>query len=137
MNLVLVVRHKKQIWRMELDSITDEDIDLNMMELDIKIEESEVTKEQNPEVMTIPPTKPDLEVSVQCLFITQQCFIVTRPFTATKREIIKIHFNYPYVCMYRAISIVYYPDQPLHNMYINNKFLYHNFTSIVTFPIKK
>jgi len=34
--------------------------------------------------------------------------------------------------MYLAFCIVYYPDQPLHNIYINNNFLYHNLTSFVT-----
>ena len=86
-------------------NITDEDADLKIEESDIKIEEAEIKvedsediKEENPEVMTIPPLKPEPEVSVWGFCIRQQCFLLPKPFTATKREIMKIHFNYPYVC---------------------------------------
>jgi len=81
----------------EEGNITDEDADLKIEEAEIKVEESEDI-EENPEVITIPPIKPEPEVSVWGLCISQQCFMLPRPFTATKREIIKIHFNYPYVC---------------------------------------
>ena len=62
------------------------------------MEESEGIKEENPEGITVSPIMPEPEVSVWGLCISQQCFLLPRPFTATKREIIKIHFNYPYVC---------------------------------------
>ena len=75
----------------EEGNITDEDADL-------KMEESEGIKEENPEGITVSPIMPEPEVSVWGLCISQQCFMLPRPFTATKREIIKIHFNYPYVC---------------------------------------
>jgi len=39
--------------------------------------------------------------------------------------------------MHLAFCIVYYADQPLRNIYINNKFLYHNITSFVTFAIRR
>jgi hypothetical protein len=82
----------------EEGNITDEDAELKMEESDIKMEESEDIKEENLEAITISPIKPEPEVSVWGLCIRQQCFLLPRPFTATKREIIKIHFNYPYVC---------------------------------------
>jgi hypothetical protein len=88
----------------EEGNITDEDADLKIEadikieEGEIKVEESEDIKEENPEVITIPPIKPEPEVSVWGLCISQQRFMLPRPFTATKREIMKIHFNYPFVC---------------------------------------
>jgi len=89
----------------EEGNITDEDADIKIEESDIKIEESEIKfeesediKEENPEAITVSPIKPEPEVSVLGLCIRQQCFLLPRPFTATKREITKIHFNYPYVC---------------------------------------
>jgi hypothetical protein len=89
----------------EEGNITDEDANIKIEESDIKIEEakikveeSEDIKEENPEAITFPPIKPEPEVSVWGLCIRQQHFMLPRPFTATKREIIKIHLNYPYVC---------------------------------------
>jgi len=82
----------------EGDNITDEDANLKIEESDIKIEEAEVKveesediKEENPEAITIPPIKPEPGVSVWGLCIRQQYFLLPRPFTATKREIIQIH----------------------------------------------
>jgi len=39
--------------------------------------------------------------------------------------------------MYLTFCMVYYADQPLHNIYINNKFLYRNVTSFVSFAIRR
>ena len=72
----------------------------------IKFEESLDIKEENPEAITIPPIKPEPEVSVWGLCIRQQCFLLPRPFTATKREIMKIHFNYPYVCTVHFVQFI-------------------------------
>jgi hypothetical protein len=83
--------------RSEEGNITDEDANMKI-EAEIKFEEFEDIKEENPEVLTSPAIKPEPEVSVWGLCISQQCFMLPRPFTATKREIMKIHFNYPYVC---------------------------------------
>jgi len=83
--------------RSEEGNITDEDANIKI-EAEIKFEEFEDIKEENPEVLTITAIKPEPEVSVWGLCISQQCFMLPRPFTATKREIMKIHFNYPYVC---------------------------------------
>jgi hypothetical protein len=83
----------------EEDNITDEDADL-------KIEESEDIKEENPEAITVPPIKPEPEVSVWGLCIRQQCFLLPRQFTTTKREIMKIHFNYPYVCTVHFVQFI-------------------------------
>jgi hypothetical protein len=76
----------------EEGNITDEDADLKMEESDIKVEESEIKfeeseniREENPEAITIPPLMPEREVSVWGLCITQQCFMLPRPFTATKK----------------------------------------------------
>ena len=46
----------------------------------------------------------------------------------------RVHFT---LCVYRALCKVYYTDQPLHNMFINDKFLYRNLTSFVTFAVRK
>jgi hypothetical protein len=88
----------------EEGNIEVEDADLKMEECDIKIEESEIKfedsediKEENSEAMTIPPIKPEPEVSVWGLCIRQQRFMLPRLFTASKRKIMKIHFSYPYV----------------------------------------
>ena len=123
-------------------SITDEDADLKIEESDIKIEEakikveeSEDVKEENPEAITIPPMKPEPEVSVWGLCISQQYFLLPRPFTATKRDKMKIHFNYPYVC---TVHFVQFIIQTNHcTAYINNKFLYRNRTSFLSFTIRK
>jgi len=37
--------------------------------------------------------------------------------------------------MYFAFCMVHYSDQPLHYIYINNKILYHNLTSVVPLEI--
>jgi hypothetical protein len=79
-------------------NITDEDANIKIEEAEIKFEESEDIKEENSEVITISAIKPEPEVSVWGLCISQQCLMFPRPFTATKRKIIKINFNYPYVC---------------------------------------
>ena len=77
----------------EEGNITDEDADIKIEEAEIKFEESEDIKEENPEAITISSIKPEPEVSVWGLCISQQYFMLPRPFTATKREIIKILFN--------------------------------------------
>ena len=48
----------------EEGNITDEDADIKIEEAEIKFEESEDIKEENPEAITIPPIKPEPEVSV-------------------------------------------------------------------------
>jgi len=90
----------------EEGNITDEDANIKIEETEIKVEESEDIKEENPEAITIPPIKPEPEVSVWGLCIRQQCFLLPRPFTATKREIMKIHFNYPYVCTVHFVQFI-------------------------------
>jgi hypothetical protein len=64
----------------EEGNITDEGAELKMEESDIKIEEAEIKveesediKEENTETITIPPIKPEPEVSVWGLCIRQQC----------------------------------------------------------------
>jgi hypothetical protein len=52
-------------------------------------------EEQNPEVITVPPIRPEPEVSEWCLCIRQQNFMLAGTFTATKIEILQIHFNCP------------------------------------------
>jgi hypothetical protein len=47
----------------EEGNITDEDANIKIEEAEIKFEEFEDIKEENPEVVTIPPIKPELEVS--------------------------------------------------------------------------
>ena len=97
----------------EEGNITDEDTDLKIEESDIKIEEAEIKveesegiKEENPEAITIPPIKLEPEVSVWGLCILQQYFTLPRPFTATKRETMKIHFNYRYVCTLHVVQFI-------------------------------
>jgi len=101
----------------EEGNITDEDADLKIEESDIKIEDAEIKvedsediKEENPEAITIPPIKSEPEVSVWGLCIRQQCFLLPRPFTATKREIMKIHFNYFYVCTVHFVQFIIQSD---------------------------
>jgi len=77
----------------EEGNVEVEDGDLKIEESDIKIEESEDIKEENPEAITVPPIQPKPEVSVWGLCIWQQRFVLPGTFTATKREIQKIHFN--------------------------------------------
>jgi len=61
--------------------------------------------------------------------------MLPRSFTATKTEILQIHINYPDV---RTLHFtVHYPDPPLHNMYINSKFLYCILTNLVSFAIRR
>ena len=75
----------------EEGNVTDEDADLKIKESHIKTEEakikveSEDIKEEIPEAIKIPPIKLEPEVSVWGLCIRQQCFLLPRPFTATKR----------------------------------------------------
>jgi hypothetical protein len=64
----------------------------------IKFEESVDVKEENPEAITIPQIKSEPEVSVWGVCVRQQHFMFPRPFTATKRELQKLHFNCLYVC---------------------------------------
>jgi hypothetical protein len=64
---------------------------------DIKLEESIDIKEENPEAI-IPPVKCEPEVSVWGLCVRQQQVMFHRPFTETKRELLKLHFNCLYVC---------------------------------------
>jgi len=64
----------------------------------IKFDESIDIKEENPEAITVPPIKSEPEVSVWGLCVRQQRFMFPRPFTATKRELLKLHFNCLYVC---------------------------------------
>jgi hypothetical protein len=64
----------------------------------IKFEESVDIKEENPEAITIPPIKSEPEVSVWSVCVRQQQFMFPRPFTATKRELKKLHCNCLYVC---------------------------------------
>ena len=92
--------------KIEDSDIKIEESDIKIEESDIKIEEAEDIKEENPEVITIPPIKPEPEVSVWGLCIRQQCFLLPRQFTATKREIMKIHFNYPYVCTVHFVQFI-------------------------------
>jgi len=103
--------------------------------LDDGAEEGNIeVEEQNPEAIIISPIQPKPEVRVWVLCIRQQCFMLPGTFTATKTEILQIQFNYPYV---RTLHFtVHYPDQPLQNIYINNKFLYYNLTNFVTFAIR-
>ena len=54
-------------------------------------------EEQNPEVIKVLPIQPQPEVSEWFLCIRQQHFMLAGTFTATKREILQIHFNCPYV----------------------------------------
>ena len=103
--------------------------------LDKEPEEGNIEfEEQNPEVIRVLPIQPEPEVSEWFLCIRQQHFMLSGTFTATKR-ILHIHFNCSYVHTYLAFGTVPYPDQPLHNVYINNKFLYHNFTCFLNFAI--
>jgi hypothetical protein len=69
----------------------------------LEVEESVDIKEENPEPINFPPIETEPEVSVWGLCVRQQQFVFPRPFTATKREHPKRHFNYPYVCTLRFI----------------------------------
>jgi hypothetical protein len=64
----------------------------------LKVDESVDIKEENAEAKTFPPIKPEPEVSEWGLCVKQQHFMLPRPFTATKREHLKVPFSYPYVC---------------------------------------
>jgi hypothetical protein len=98
----------------------------------LEVEESMDIEEENAEPVNSPTVKTEPEVSVWGLCVRQQQFMFPRPFTATKREHLKIHFNYLYVCTLLLYSLL---DHQMHNIYINNKFLYRNPTSFVTFLI--
>jgi hypothetical protein len=88
-----------------------EEFDMKIEEAEIRVEESEDIKEENAEAITIPSIKPKPEVILWGLFIRMQCFMLPRAFTATEREILKIHFNYFYVC---ALHFVQYIIQKKH-----------------------
>jgi hypothetical protein len=107
-------------------------LDDGIEEGNIQVEESLDIKEENAETISFPPIKNEPEVSVWGLCVRQQQFMFPRPFTATKREDLKIHFNYPYVCTLHLYTLL---DQQMHNIYIDNKFLCRNLTSLVTFAI--
>ena len=79
-------------------SLEVEEADINDYETKIKVEELVDIKEENPEAIIFPPIKTEPEVSVWGLCVRQQQFMLPRPFTATKRELLKLHFNYLYVC---------------------------------------
>jgi hypothetical protein len=64
----------------------------------LEVEESVDIKEENPEAKSFPPIQTKPEVSVWGVCVRQQQFMFPRPFTATKREHLKIRFNYLYVC---------------------------------------
>jgi hypothetical protein len=100
----------------------------------LEVEESVDIKQENPEAKTFQPIKTEPEVSIWGLCVRQQQFMLPRSFTATKRVHLKTHFNCPYVCTLHSYSLL---DQQMHNIYIDNKFLYRNLTSIVTFAIWK
>ena len=85
--------------------IEAEKSDIKSYETEIKVEESNIKiedvidiKEENPEEKTFPPIKTDPEVCIWGLCVRQQQLMLPRPFTATKRDFWKLHFNYPYVC---------------------------------------
>jgi hypothetical protein len=103
----------------------------------ITVEESLDIKEENPKAITFPTITSEPEVSVWGLCVRQLQFVLPRPFTASKRELWKLHFNCLSVCMYNAFCVVYYLDQPMHNIYINNTCLYRNVASFVTLAIRK
>ena len=79
-------------------SLEVEEADINDYETKIKVEELVDIKEENPEAIIFPPIKTEPEVSVWGLCVRQQQFMLPRPFTATKRELLKLNFNYPCVC---------------------------------------
>jgi hypothetical protein len=78
-------------------SIEVGEAEIKVEEADIKIEDAIYIKEENPEAITFPPIKTEPEVSVWGFCVRQQQFMLLRPFTATKIELQKLHFNYPYV----------------------------------------
>jgi hypothetical protein len=127
--------------RTEEGNITDEDAELKMEESDIKIEEAEIEfelsediKEENPEAITISAIKPEPEVSC-VVFVHQAAMFLASIYCHKKRNNENTFQLFLY--MYCALRTVYYPDQPLHNMHINNKFLYHNVTSFATVAVTK
>jgi hypothetical protein len=68
-----------------------EEINIKVEVADIKVEESVDIKEENPEVITFPPVRTEPEVSVWGLCVRHQQLMLPRPFTATKRELLKLH----------------------------------------------
>ena len=78
--------------------IKDYETEIKVEESDIKIEDPIDIKEENPEAIIFPPIKTEPEVSVWGLCVRQQQLMLPRPFTATKRELLKLNFNYPCVC---------------------------------------
>jgi hypothetical protein len=86
-------------------NINVEESNWEVEEADIKIEEALDIKEENPEAITFPPIKTEPEVSEWSSCVRQQQFVFPRPFTATKRERPKIHFDYLYV---RTVHFVWF-----------------------------
>ena len=85
--------------KVEESNIKVEESNIKVEEVDIKMESIDI-KEENPEAITFPPikTEPEVSVCLWCLCVRQQQFMLPRPFTAMKRELWKLHFNYPNVC---------------------------------------
>jgi hypothetical protein len=84
--------------KVEVSSVIFEESNIEVEEADIKIENAVDIKEENPEVITVLPVKSEPEVSEWSLCLRQQQFMFPRSFTATKRELLKLHFNCLYVC---------------------------------------
>ena len=78
------------------------------------------TEEENPEAVTFPPVKPEPEVSVWCMCIGQQRFMLAGIFTATKKinseNTLQLSFS-----TYISLRTVHYPDQTLHYIYHYNR----------------
>jgi hypothetical protein len=86
------------IIKVQEDNIIFEESDREVEVADIKVEELVDIKEENPEPIKFPPIRTEPEVSVWGLCMRQKQFMLTRPFTATKRKHPKIYFNSPYLC---------------------------------------
>jgi hypothetical protein len=84
--------------KFEESDIKVEESNTEVEAVDIKVEELVDTKEENPEAIKFPPIKIEPEVSGVGWCVRQQEFLLPRTFTATKREYLKLHFNYFYVC---------------------------------------
>jgi len=84
--------------RVDESEIKVEDSDIKV-EANIRIEDAIDIKEENPGVETFATIKTEPEVSVWGLCVMQQQFMIPRPFTAPKRELMQLHFNHPYVCI--------------------------------------
>ena len=64
--------------------------EIKVEESDIKIEDAIDIKEENPDAKTFPPVNTEPVVSVWGLCVRQQQYMLPRPFTATKREHLKL-----------------------------------------------